>query len=82
MELLTVCKNSSLIYLADSNGLNIPDFSHTGYKGGDEDLPEIATFKTISPVSGDNTKHIQDAIEYIGNLPKNADGIRGALLLK
>ncbi|HRZ98948.1 MAG TPA: T9SS type A sorting domain-containing protein [Paludibacter sp.] len=80
-ELLAVGNNGSLTYHADSNGFKIPDFSHAGYKGGDKDLPEVATVKTISPVSGDNTKHIQDAIDYIGNLPKNADGIRGALLL-
>ncbi|MDO9634084.1 MAG: T9SS type A sorting domain-containing protein, partial [Paludibacter sp.] len=60
----------------------LPDFSHAGYKGGGVDLPEVSTVRTISPITGDNTKHIQDAIDYVGSLPKNSDGIRGALLLE
>lgn len=79
--LLTVGNNGTLTYNSDNKGFKIPDFSHAGYKGGDMDLPEIATVKTISPISGDNTKLIQDAIDYVGNLPKNSEGFRGALLL-
>lgn len=79
--LLSVENNGILTYNADNNGYKLPDFSHAGYKGGGVDLPEVATVKTISPIVGDNTKHIQDAIDYVGNLPKNSEGIRGALLL-
>jgi len=79
--LLSVGSNGTLTYSADNWGFKIPDFSHAGYKGGGIDLPEVAVVKTISPVSGDNTKTIQDAIEYVGSLPKNNEGIRGALLL-
>ncbi|MGB4414351.1 MAG: T9SS type A sorting domain-containing protein [Paludibacter sp.] len=79
--LLTVGNNGSLTYNADNKGFKIPDFSHAGYKGGGVDLPEVAVVKTISPIAGDNTKHVQDAIDYVGALPKNSEGIRGALLL-
>jgi len=79
--LLSVGNNGNLTYKADNNGFKLPDFSHAGYNGGGIDLPVVATVKTISPIAGDNTKHIQDAIDYVGNLPKNNEGIRGALLL-
>jgi hypothetical protein len=80
--LLTVGNQGELTYHTDNQGFKLPDFSHAGYRGGGIDLPEVMTVKTISPIPGDNTKHIQDAIDYVGNLPKNSDGIRGALLLQ
>lgn len=80
--LLSVAPDGRITYQADSHGFRLPDFSYAGYKGGGVDLPEVLIVRTISPVSGDNTKHIQDAIDYVGSLPKNNDGIRGALLLE
>lgn len=80
--LLSVAPDGQITYQADSHGFRLPDFSHAGYKGGGVDLPEVPVVRTISPILGDNTKHIQDAIDYVGNLPKNSDGIRGALLLE
>ena len=79
--LLKVPKNGSLKYNKDNQGFVLPDFSHAGYKGGGVELPKVTTVKTISPITGDNTKHIQDALDAIGALPKNENGIRGALLL-
>jgi Secretion system C-terminal sorting domain len=38
--------------------------------------------KTISAIPGtDNTQNIQNAINFVGSLPKDANGIRGAVLL-
>lgn len=79
--LLTVNADQSLVYHVDEHGFQLPDFSHAGYKGGGIALPEVPVVKEISPVEGDNTKHIQDAIDFVGSQPKNAEGIRGALLL-
>jgi len=79
--LLKVSKNGSLKYNKDNQGFVLPNFSHAGYKGGGVELPEVATVKTISPIEGDNTKHIQEALDAIGAMPKNQVGIRGALLL-
>lgn len=81
-ELISVDSKGNLTYKPDKNGYVIPNFSHAGYKGGGIELPVVSTVKEISAIPGDNTKQIQDAINYVGSLPKNSDGIRGALLLK
>jgi hypothetical protein len=70
-----------LTYLTDNEGNRIPDFGYVGYNYG-EPLPSVAVKKTISPVSGDNTSHIQNAVNAVGALPKDANGFRGAVLLK
>jgi len=73
--------NGRLTYPADAEGNRIPDFSHAGYKGGGVPLPDVPVVKTIAPVSGDNTAHIQAALNEVGQLPLQASGYRGALLL-
>lgn len=65
-ELLKQNADGSLVYYADSDGFKIPDFSHAGYMGGGVEIPDVAVVKTISPVSGDNTAHIQAAIDEVG----------------
>lgn len=66
-----------------TNEVNIiPDFSYAGYKQGGVALPDVPVVKTISPVEKDNTKSIQNAINYVESLPLDANGIRGTLLLK
>lgn len=74
--------NNKLIYHADSLGNIIPDFSRVGYHHGDVPIPSLPTTMTISPITGDNTAHIQQAIDQLAK--KNADdqGHRGTLLLK
>lgn len=79
--LLTVNADQSLVHHTDEHGFRLPDFSHAGYRGGGVALPDVSVVKEISPIDGDNTKHIQDAIDFVGSQPKNAEGIRGALLL-
>lgn len=74
--------NNKLEYVKDSEGNKIPDFSGAGYKGGGIDLPYVPVVKTIEAVSGDNTLHIQSAINEISKMPFTGDGFRGALLLK
>jgi len=83
-KLVTYDKASAkLTYNADPvSGEKIADFSVAGYKGGGVALPQVDVKKTIEPVSGDNAKHIQDAIDELGRLPLDANGIRGAVLLK
>ena len=71
-----------LSYTPDSeSGIQIPDFSTVGYKGGGIPIPDVLEKITISPVEGDNTVHIQNAIDYVGALPMNVDGFRGSVLL-
>lgn len=80
-KLVQVDKKGNITYLSEENGYIIPDFSAAGYRGGGVALPEVKVVHAISPVDGDNTKHIQAAIDKVGAMPLN-NGIRGALLLK
>ena len=68
-------------YVTDVNHNHVVDFSYAGYKGGLVDLPNVPNVDTISPVAGDNTSHIQAALDSIGNLTPDGNGIRGALFL-
>ncbi|MBM4153202.1 MAG: peptidoglycan-binding protein, partial [Kiritimatiellaceae bacterium] len=71
-----------LVYKSDANGNRLADFSHAGYQGGTVALPTLAVVKTITPVSGDNTANIQNAINEVAKLTPNASGHRGTVLLK
>ncbi|MEM7510752.1 MAG: T9SS type A sorting domain-containing protein, partial [Bacteroidota bacterium] len=54
---------------------------HAGYKGGGIEIPTVSNEFMISPISGDNTAHIQAAIDEAALLPKDELGTRGAVLL-
>jgi hypothetical protein len=71
-----------LTYVADSSGNRIPDFSYAGYKNGVVPIPDIAVVDSVSPIAGDNTLNIQNAINRVASLPLDANGFRGALLMK
>jgi len=71
-----------LRYSADTENNYISDFSHAGYKNGEAELPEIPVVMTIAPVTGDNTAHIQAALDEVAARTPDAAGYRGALLLE
>jgi len=71
-----------LVYVADSLGNKIPDFSNAGYKGGGIPIPHVAVKSTVWPVLGDNSANIQAAIDQVSALEPDASGFRGAVLLK
>lgn len=73
--------NGTLVYYADNLGNRLPDFSYAGYMGGGVPLPFVPVKMTISPVSGDNTANIQDAINAVSALAPDTNGFRGAILL-
>ncbi|MGB2866850.1 MAG: T9SS type A sorting domain-containing protein [Bacteroidota bacterium] len=73
--------NGKLVYSADAGGNRIPDFSYAGFKNGGAALPTVPVVKSISPVAGDNTAQIQQAINEVAAMPLDANGIRGAILL-
>ncbi|MBM7787208.1 pectate lyase family protein [Tenggerimyces flavus] len=81
-RLARVNSRGRLVYQADASGNQIPDFSHAGYRGGGQEPPELPTVATIRPVDGDNTAHLQAALDAVGVRPKDANGHRGALLLE
>ncbi|PYX87844.1 MAG: hypothetical protein DMG67_18465 [Acidobacteria bacterium] len=71
-----------LHYKTDSHGNRILDYSYAGYKGGGVQLPVAPVAQTISPVSGDNTSHIQSAIDAVSARTPDSNGFRGAVLLQ
>ena len=72
-------KGGHLVYAPDERGDRIPDFSYSGYKGGDSSIPN-APVRVIVPLrAGDATLRIQAALDYVGSLPV---GRRGAVLLE
>jgi hypothetical protein len=73
--------DNKLVYERDSLRNCIPDFSYAGYKNSNDTIPYIPVVKTISPVAGDNTNHINDALFEVAFNQINEDGFRGALLL-
>jgi len=79
---ISLDNQGKLVYTPDGNGNIIPDFSYSGYQKSAQPIPQIETRMSISPIEGDNTQHIQNAINKIAQLPLNENGFRGALLLK
>jgi hypothetical protein len=71
-----------LRYVPDEQGNVIADASHAGYRGGGVAIPGVPVRETIWPVAGDNSAHIQAAIDRLAALPLDPDGFRGTLLLR
>jgi hypothetical protein len=74
-------EDGGLVYEADTNGNRIPDFSCCGYGGGGVEIPLAPVRVVVAPVKGDNTARIQRALDYVGSLPSDSNGLRGAVLL-
>jgi hypothetical protein len=75
-------KSGHLSYAADDQGNRIPDFSYSGYKGGDSSIPNVPIRVTVPQKDGDATFRIQAALDYVATLPADKNGIRGAVLLE
>ena len=76
--------DGKLAYQAwSAQGDVLPDFSNCGYRGGGVRLPDAPVKLRLhpDPQVSDDTVRIQQALDEIGKLPRNADGLRGALLL-
>lgn len=74
-------KGSGIQYIADSLGNKIPDFSYAGYKNSAILIPNVPNRAFVSSISGDATRDIQKAINYVASLQPDKNGIRGAVLL-
>ena len=76
-------EDSALVYHADEAFNRIPDFSHAGYKGGGVSLPNLPVRITLRPSSGgDDTRQIQEALDWLGSTEPDQNGHRGAVLLE
>ena len=79
-----------LEYVPDAQGNVIPDFSDVGYESGIVPLPgtngtpEVPVKAIVSPPAKgvDAGPIIQSAIDQVSKLPLDANGFRGAVLLK
>jgi hypothetical protein len=78
---IKVNANGTLTYIPDEKGNMIPDFSYVGYYGGDKPIPQVPVVKTLSPSDNDR-QTIQSAIDELSRQSPDANGIRGAILLK
>ncbi|HVS97863.1 MAG TPA: hypothetical protein VHE54_15315, partial [Puia sp.] len=75
-------RDGRLSYAPDSRGDRIPDFSYSGYKGGEAPIPNVPVRVTVPLQDGDATLRIQAALDHVAGMPADADGIRGAVLLE
>lgn len=71
-----------LAYVPDELGNTIHDASHAGYGGGGVAIPNLPVRETLWPVLGDNTENLQAALDRMAALAPDANGYRGALLLR
>lgn len=79
---VAVEKGGKLLYAPDSRGDRLPDFSYSGYKGGNAPIPDVPVRVIVPLKAGDATARIQGALDYVGGLPADRQGLRGAVLLE
>jgi len=60
---------------------NLLDFSTAGYAANERPIPNVPVRIVIAPTQGDETAGIQRAIDCVGNLPLDTNGLRGAVLM-
>ncbi len=70
-----------LIYAADARGNTIVDFSHAGYGGGGDAIPDVPARILVTPGGGQHRVRIQAALDRVSRMPLDADGLRGAVVL-
>jgi Family of unknown function (DUF6298) len=80
--IISVSADGNLIYDFDAQSNRVPDFSSAGYAGNERQIPDAPIRVIVSVIQGDETARIQRAIDYVGNLPADTNGIRGTILLQ
>jgi hypothetical protein len=75
-------QRGKLRVVPDYRGNRILDFSGAGYRGGGVQLPDVQVMAVVEPAPGDATARIQAAIDAVSQLPADAMGLRGAVLLR
>ncbi len=71
-----------LIYSTDERGNRVPDFSYCGCMAGERPIPDVPIRIVVPAVTGDATRRIQTALDYVASLPADVNGVRGAVLLE
>ncbi|HWA25398.1 MAG TPA: DUF6298 domain-containing protein [Lacunisphaera sp.] len=75
-------KDGRLAYTADANGNRVIDFSTAGYASGDEPIPFVPAKIVVEPDGKNDRARIQAALDLVAAMPRDAQGFRGAVLLK
>jgi hypothetical protein len=75
-------ETGSMAYVPDYKGNRLLDFSNCGYMGAGVTLPAVQARVAVEPGDGDAAARIQAAIDLVSSMPQDAEGIRGAVLLK
>lgn len=57
------------------------DYSTCGYHASETAIPDVAVGIYVTPVAGDNSARIQQAIDYLAAKKPDVNGSRGAVLL-
>lgn len=70
-----------LEYEVFDGGDRVPDFSHAGYGGGGEPIPQVPVRVVVEPVAGDDGARIQAALDRVASGAADEAGLRGAVLL-
>jgi hypothetical protein len=82
--------HGKLTYPADDRGNRVPDFSHAGYRGGNEPIPNRPATSAIvleRPVEENGVRKlvigqsVENAVRRLCQQPADATGYRGTLLL-
>jgi hypothetical protein len=71
-----------LVLAAVAGAQTAIDFSYAGYGGGGVAPPVVAAAIAVRPSGGDDTLLLQGAIDHVAALPLQANGFRGAVLLR
>ena len=79
---VTLGADGRLAYATDPAGSRIIDFSHAGYGGGGEALPDASARIVVPAGHGRDRQRIQAAIDLVSAMPPDASGVRGAVVLE
>jgi hypothetical protein len=75
-------KDGRLAYTADASGNRVIDFSTAGYAGGGEAIPLVPARIIVAPDGQHDRERIQAALDLVAAMPRDANGFRGAVLLR
>jgi hypothetical protein len=71
-----------LVYASDTRGNTVIDFSHAGYGGGGQVIPDVPVRIVVSAEGGEHRRRIQAALDLVSVMPEDAQGFRGTVLLR
>lgn len=79
---LLVLSALTQVYAGKNKEIYIPmDYSACGYHASETGIPEVKNVVFVGNTTGDCTKRIQKAIDYVASLKADKNGFRGAVLL-